>query len=57
MQIEDTEQSLVGYRTNEEWQDLLAQAATMLGALDEIEDEATRQKVFSAMAGIDSVHR
>lgn len=57
MQIEDTEQSLVGYRTNEEWQDLLAQAATMLGALDEIEDEATRQKVFSAMAGIDAVHR
>ena len=57
MQVEDGEQSLVGYRTNEEWHDLLAQAATMLSALDEIEDDAIREKVFSAMAGIDAVHR
>jgi len=57
MSDEATDQSLVGYRSNEEWQDLMAQAASMLGALDEIEEEATREKVFSAMAGIDAVHR
>ncbi|KNG92201.1 hypothetical protein ATO11_18630 [Pseudaestuariivita atlantica] len=29
----------------------------MLGALDEIEDAETRDRVFAAMAGIDAVHR
>ncbi len=57
MSVEDSSQALVGYRSNEEWQDLLAQAATMVGSLDEIEDQATRDKVFAAMEGIDAVHR
>lgn len=57
MAEDGSNQPLVGYRSNEEWQDLMAQAAAMLGALDEIEDEATREKVFAAMAGIDAVHR
>ena len=57
MSVDDSNQALVGYRSNEEWQDLLAQAATMVGSLDEIEDQATREKVFSAMEGIDAVHR
>ena len=57
MSVDDLNQALVGYRSNEEWQDLLAQAATMVGSLDEIEDQATREKVFSAMEGIDAVHR
>jgi len=53
----ETDQPLVGYRSNEEWNDLMAQAAAMLGALDEIKDEEIRAVVFSAMAGIDAVHR
>ena len=57
MSVDDSNQALVGYRSNEEWQDLLAQAATMVGSLEEIEDQATREKVFSAMEGIDAVHR
>ena len=55
--IPDGDQPLVGYRSNEEWQDLMAQTAAMLGALDEIADDETRDKVFAAMAGIDAVHR
>ena len=57
MPEDGSEQPLVGYRSNEEWQDLMAQAALMVGALDEIEDDETRNKVFAAMAGIDAVHR
>ena len=53
----EPDQPLVGYRSNEEWDDLMAQAAAMLGALDEIKDEEIRAVVFSAMAGIDAVHR
>ena len=41
MSVDDSNQALVGYRSNEEWQDLLAQAATMVGSLEEIEDQAT----------------
>jgi nitrite reductase/ring-hydroxylating ferredoxin subunit len=57
MPEDGSEQPLIGYRSNEEWQDLMAQAALMVGALDEIEDDETRNKVFAAMAGIDAVHR
>lgn len=57
MAEDGSEQPLVGYRSNEEWQDLMAQAAVLVGALDEIEDPATRDKVFGAMACIDAVHR
>ena len=42
----ETDQPLVGYRSNEEWNDLMAQAAAMLGALDEIKDEEIRAVVF-----------
>lgn len=51
------EQALVGYRTNAEWNDLVAQAGAMIGALDRIEDDAVREAVFGALAGIDSIHR
>lgn len=54
---DDGPDQLVGYRSNEEWKDLMAQTAAMLAALDEIEDEAIRETVFAAMAGIDAVHR
>ena len=50
-------QELVGYRTNEEWQDLVAQASAMIAALDEIADEDIKAEVFGALAGIDALHR
>ncbi len=57
MPDEGQDQPLVGYRSNEEWQDLMAQAAAMLADLDEIEDAEIRDCVFGALAGIDAVHR
>lgn len=51
------DQALVGYRSNEEWQDLLAQTASMIGTLEDIADEEVRAQVFGALAGIDAVHR
>jgi nitrite reductase/ring-hydroxylating ferredoxin subunit len=50
-------QGLQGYSTNEEWQDLVAQAAAMTAALDDIPDGEIRDRVFGALAGIDAVHR
>ncbi len=54
---ESGRQGLVGYRTNEEWQDLVAQAGSMLTSLDEIEDEDVKARVFGAMDGVDALHR
>ncbi len=51
------DQKLVGYRTNEEWQDLVAQASAMIAALDDIADEDIKAEVFGALAGIDALHR
>ena len=48
---------LEGYRSNEEWQDLVAQTGSLLAALDTIKDEETKTQVFSALAGIDTLHR
>lgn len=48
---------LSGYRSNEEWQDLVAQTGSMLAALDDIEDEAIKAQVFTALASIDTLHR
>lgn len=48
---------LSGYRSNEEWQDLVAQTGSMLAALDDIEDEDIKAQVFTALAGIDTLHR
>lgn len=48
---------LEGYRSNEEWQDLVAQTGSMLAALDDIQDEEVKEQVFTALAGIDTLHR
>jgi nitrite reductase/ring-hydroxylating ferredoxin subunit len=51
------EQPLVGYRTHEEWQNLLAQVAALLNEIDSIPDEAIRQQVTGLLQAIDAVHR
>ena len=53
----DRAQPLVGFRTNEEWRDILAQVATMIDELERVEDPEIRRKVFATLQAIDSVHR
>lgn len=50
-------QQLVGYRTNDEWNALLAQASAMIERLEQIDDAAVRAQIFGAMDGIDAIHR
>ncbi len=54
---EDHPQGLVGYRTNEEWQTLLAQSAALIAALDNIKDDDVRRDVFATLQTVDAVHR
>lgn len=48
---------LLGYRSNEEWQNLLGQFAALAQAVDEIEDEAARSKVTALLQATDAIHR
>ncbi len=50
-------QQLVGYRTNDEWNGLLAEASAMIESLEQIDDADVRAQVFGAMDGIDAIHR
>ncbi len=50
-------QQLVGYRTNDEWNALLAEASATIERLERIDDAAVRAQVFGAMDGIDAIHR
>jgi nitrite reductase/ring-hydroxylating ferredoxin subunit len=50
-------QALIGYRTNEEWQALVAEVGALIASLDEIGDAEQSQKVFAALEGIDAIHR
>jgi len=54
---QDETHPFAGYRTNSEWNDLVAQTGAMIAFLDRIEDEGSRDAVFSALAGIDQIHR
>jgi len=47
----------IGFRTEEEWQQLLAYAGELIGHLEEVEDEALRARVFECLQAIDAVHR
>ena len=53
----DRAQPLVGFRTNEEWRDMLAQVAAMLEELERIEDPEASRKMFAALQAVDAVHR
>jgi len=54
---QDSPQPLIGYRTNEEWVDLLAQIATMIEDLEHLEEPDLRDRVFNALQAIDALHR
>ena len=53
----DRAQPLVGFRTNEEWRDMLAQVAALLEELERIEDPEASRRMFAALQAIDAVHR
>lgn len=53
----DDAHPFTGYRTNTEWNDLIAQTGAMITSLDRIDDEGSRDAVFGALAGIDQIHR
>jgi nitrite reductase/ring-hydroxylating ferredoxin subunit len=50
-------QALVGFRTNEEWNALVAEASAMIEGLEKIADDDLRGQVFGALDGIDAIHR
>ena len=53
----DRAQPLVGFRTNEEWKDILAQVAAMIEDLEQVEDPEIRRKIFTMLQAVDAVHR
>lgn len=48
---------LVGYRSNEEWQTLLAQFATLAQSVEAIPDDAARANVMALLQATDAIHR
>ena len=50
-------ESPLGYRSNEEWQDLLAQFAALAQAVEEIAHEETRARVTALLQATDAIHR
>lgn len=51
------QQALLGYRTNEEWDALLAQTQAALDAVEAIADPDLRAQVMTLLDHVDSVHR
>ncbi len=54
---EQPPQPLLGFRTNQEWQELVAQASAMIESLEAIGDDGLRAQVFQTLEGIDAIHR
>ncbi len=50
-------QPLIGYRTNEEWHGLVAEASAMIEGLEGIGDDEARRQVFGTLESIDAIHR
>lgn len=50
-------QPLVGFMTNEEWDELLAHANGLILELEKIPFPEVKDKIFELLAGIDAIHR
>lgn len=50
-------QPLLGFRTNQEWQELVGQASAMIESLEAMRDDDLRAQVFQALESIDAIHR
>jgi nitrite reductase/ring-hydroxylating ferredoxin subunit len=46
-----------GFRTQEEWEELLGYAGELIESLEGIEDEALRGRVFESLQAVDAIHR
>lgn len=46
-----------GFRTTEEWEELLGYAGELIECLEQIEDEASRAQVFECLQAVDAIHR
>ncbi len=52
---EQPPQPLLGFRTNQEWQELVAQASAMIESLEAIGVDDLRAQVFQTLEGIDAI--
>ena len=55
--VPGTGSQALGYRTKEEWEDLLGYAGQLIEGLEEIEDDALRSRVFECLQAVDAIHR
>ncbi len=53
----DSQNSLGGYRSNEEWDDLMAQVASLISGIESLDDENTKRQIYQILDGIDAIHR
>lgn len=49
--------SLQGFMTNEEWDDLLVHVNKLVQQMEELPDPGVRKQVFDLLQGIDAIHR
>jgi nitrite reductase/ring-hydroxylating ferredoxin subunit len=54
---QDGNESLQGFMTNEEWDDLLAHVNKLVQQMEELPDPRVRKQVFDLLQGIDAIHR
>jgi len=54
---DDPPQALLGFRTNEEWAELLAAADEAVTEMEALEDEDLRARVFALLDSVDAIHR
>lgn len=55
--LPENPQSLIGFMSNEEWDDLLGYVDSMITEMEELPLPEVKDKVFELLAGIDSIHR
>lgn len=55
--LPDDAQELVGFMTNEEWQDLLSDVNGLIQQMEELAFPQVKEQVFQLLAGIDTIHR
>ncbi len=55
--LPENPQSLIGFMSNEEWDDLLSYVDSMITEMEELPLPDVKEKVFELLAGIDSIHR
>lgn len=53
----DARQQLVGFMSNEEWDELVASVASLLAEVESIPYPGVKEKVFALLQAIDGIHR